>query len=287
MGSTSASTGGRDRSATCHGCHPSEVLVSLRSRRAAAPRSSAGRLGEGLSHRRPVQPLLHRGVGVTVDFLSGKSAPERLYETKQWDGPPISKFENGKTVGMTDSIQVKCDWQNDGPTRLSYPHEMCFAIGYYWPADSGIMCTSGGGTDDCHCQYQGKIDTGPGGSTVEIKVSYQDGIPGVKGDITDGSPIYCALFRAQDWEGIQPKAGAQPYYFRDQVDVPLKTSSDAATFSIADVTPGEYVATCFMDNIHGGFTPGSGDILSTVSPKVTAVAGKTAHTKAQLDFAIP
>ena len=67
----------------------------------------------------------------------------------------------------------------------------------------------------------------------------------------------------------------------------LKTSSDFATFTVSDVTPGDYVATCFMDTIHGGFVPGSGDVLNTVSPKVTAVAGKTAHTSAQLDFALP
>ncbi|MEP7120137.1 MAG: hypothetical protein ABJE95_04465 [Byssovorax sp.] len=229
-----------------------------------------------------------RGVGVTVDLLSGKdSAPERLYETKQWDGPPITKFDGGKTLGTTDSIQVKCDWQNDTPTRLGYPHEMCFAIGYYWPAEATLFCTSGGGSDQCDCRLQGQLDAGPGGSTVEVKLSYQDGIPGVKGDLTDGSPVYCALFRAQDWDGLLPKAGTQPYYFRDQVDVPLKTSSDSMTFTITDVTPGDYVATCFMDTIHGGFSPGTGDVVNSVTPKVTAVAGKTAHTKAQLDFAIP
>ncbi len=230
-----------------------------------------------------------RGVGVTVDFLAGGKGPkaERLYATKEWDGPPVTKFDGGLAVGMTDSIRVKCDWQNDGPTRLGYPHEMCFAIGYYWPADAGLMCTSGGAKDECQCRYQGKLDSGPGGSTVELKLSYQEGIPGVKGDITAGDPVYCALFRAQDWDGLQPKAGANPYYFRDQVDVPLKTSSDSMTFTITDVTPGDYVATCFMDTIHGGFEPGSGDVLNSVSPKVTAVAGKTAHTKAELDFALP
>ncbi len=229
-----------------------------------------------------------RGVGVSVDFLPGKTGKaERLYETKEWDGPPISKFDGGKMLGMSDAIQVKCDWQNDSPNRLGYPHEMCFAIGYYWPAEAGIMCTSGGGSDECACQYQGKTDTGPGGSTVEVQVRYQAGITGVKGDITEGDPMYCALFRAEDWDGLLPKAGAGPYYFRDQVDVPLKTSSDVATFTITDVTPGDYVVTCFMDTIRGGFTPGSGDIVNTLSPKVTAVAGKKAITKAELDFAIP
>ena len=72
---------------------------------------------------------------------------------------------------------------------------------------------------------------------------------------TDGSPVYCALFRAQDWDGLLPRAGTEPCYFRDQVDMQLKTSSDFATFTVSDVTPGDYVATCFMDTIHGGFAP--------------------------------
>ena len=127
----------------------------------------------------------------------------------------------------------------------------------------------------------------PGGSTVEVSLNYQDGISGVKGDLTDGSPVSWALFRAQDWDGLLPRAGTEPCYFRDQVDVQLKTSSDFATFTVSDVTPGDYVATCFMDPIHGGITPGSGDVVNSVTPKVTAVAGKVAHTKAELDFAIP
>lgn len=229
-----------------------------------------------------------RGVGVSVDFLPGKAgAPERLYETKQWDGPPIATFDGGRMLGTSDAIQVKCDWQNDSPTRLGYPHEMCFAIGYYWPADAGLMCISGGGIDECNCQYQGKLDTGPGGSTVEIKLSRADGITGVKGDVTEGAPIYCSLFRAQDWDVFLPKPGTSPYYFRDQVDVPLKTSSDTASFTISDVTPGDYVVSCLMDTVHGGFGVGPGDVVNSLSPKVTAVAGKTAYAKAELDFAIP
>jgi hypothetical protein len=230
----------------------------------------------------------HRGTGVTVDFLpGGKGAPERLYETKLWDGPPIATFAGGRTLGTDDALQVKCDWQNDGPTSLGYPHEMCFAIGYYWPAEAGLMCTSGGGNDGCECRYQGNVDTGPGGSSVQVTVTRQDAIAGLKGDATTGAPIYCALFRAQDWDILTPKAGTQPYYFRDQVDVPLKTTSDKASFTIEDVTPGDYVVTCFMDTIRGGFIPGSGDIVNSFAPKVTVLAGKKAFASPNLDFAIP
>ncbi|MFS8070937.1 MAG: hypothetical protein ACMG6S_31605, partial [Byssovorax sp.] len=201
-----------------------------------------------------------RGTGVSVDFIPGKSgAAERIYETKLWEGPPISTFEGGRTLGVGDAIKVTCDWQNDSPTRLGYPHEMCFAIGYYWPAESGMSCNSTGGSDECTCRAQGAIDTGPGGATIAVKLTRAENIVGAKGDPASGAPIYCSLFRAEDWDGLQPKPGASPYYFRDQVDVPLKTSSDEALFNITDVTPGDYVLSCFMDTIYGGFGIGSGD----------------------------
>lgn len=229
-----------------------------------------------------------RGTGVSVDFLPGKTgAPERLYETKEWDGPPIASFKGGHDVGMGDAIQVTCDWKNDSPDRLGYPHEMCFAIGYYWPAEAGLMCTSKGGSDQCDCQYQGALDTGPGGATIDVTLTRAEKIAGAKGDLASGAPIYCTLFRAEDWEGLQPKPGAAPYYFRDQVDVPLKTSTDEAKFSITDVTPGDYVLSCLMDTIYGGFGIGSGDVVNSLSPKVKAVAGETRTAHAVLDFAIP
>ncbi len=165
---------------------------------------------------------------------------------------------------MGDAVQVTCDWQNDGPTRLGYPHEMCFAIGYFWPADAGLMCVSKGGSDECQCNFQGATDTGPGGATIAVKLTRAEKIDGVKGDPASGAPIYCSLFRAEDWDGFAPKPGKAPYYFRDQVDVPLKTSTDEAVFNITDVTPGDYVLSCFMDTISGGFGVGSG-ISSTAS----------------------
>jgi hypothetical protein len=255
-----------------------------------------GALTKTVSCTPPVAMSLHtmfghehrRGTGVSVDFMPGKTgAAERLYETKLWDGPPIASFEGGHEVGMGDAVQVTCDWKNDGPTRLGYPHEMCFAIGYYWPADAGLTCVSGGGSDECKCHYQGVTDTGPGGATIAVKLTRAEKIDGMKGDPTSGAPIYCSLFRAQDWDGFAPKPGAAPYYFRDQVDVPLKTSTDEATFNITDVTPGDYVLSCFMDTIYGGFGVGSGDIVNSLSPKVKAVAGETRNAEATLDFAIP
>ncbi len=215
-----------------------------------------------------------RGTGVSVDV-----GAQRIYETKQWDGPPISTFAGGMPI---DTIRVTCDWQNDGDARLRYPHEMCFAIGYYWPAESGIFCATGGGSDACVCRTVGAGDAGPGGSKVVVKLHRAD----MDGANT-GAPIYCALFRTEDWAAFVPKPGAQPKYLRDAVDVRLLTTSDVATFDIDDVTPGEYAVTCMMDTIGGGFFSGRGDVVNLVTPKIETLAGQTTTVDVKLDFALP
>lgn len=230
----------------------------------------------------------HRhGTGVTVDLMAASQPSKELYKTTVWDNPPTTHFETPIDVGMTDKVKVACDWNNQDAKGFRYPHEMCFAIGYFWPADAGVFCISGGQKDECACRYQGKLETGPGGSSVHVTLNRKDQIANAVGDLDKGAPIYCALFRAEDWSGIMPKSGAQPHYFRDQVDVPLKTSADKAEFQIDDVTPGDYVVTCMMDSIGGGFMPGTGDVVNVQAAPVTAVKGQTASTSVTLDFAIP
>ena len=227
-----------------------------------------------------------RGTGIAVDMHAG-STPERVYETELWEGPPIARFDDGLDLTPDGGIRVACEWQNESTDVLRFPHEMCFAVGYYWPAESGIFCASGGGTDECLCRYQGRDDTGEGGSKVEVRVTREEEIEGAKGDLDKGAPIYCALFRTEDWATIVPKDGAQPWYLRDAVDVVLATDSDVATFDVEDVTPGDYVVTCMMDTIGGGFFPGTGDVVNLGPPEITAIAGETTHVDVRLDFAIP
>lgn len=229
-----------------------------------------------------------RGTGLQVDVLSGKANPQRVYETKLWDGPPIQSFAAGMMVAPVDAIRVSCDWQNDSDDRLRFPHEMCFATGYFWPADHGIFCATGAQDDgNCICRTIGTEESGAGGSRVEITVTRNDNVPDVKGDPTNGAPIYCALFRSEDWAVFGPKLGVQPKYLRDAVDVPLKTTTDTATFQMEDVTPGDYAVTCLMDTIGGGMFPGVGDLVNVSAPRVTTVAGQTAKIDVKLDFGVP
>ena len=230
-----------------------------------------------------------RGTGLQVDTIAGgASAAQRVYETKLWDGPPIQSFASGMMIAPTDSVRVNCNWQNDSDQRLRYPHEMCFAVGYYWPAENGIFCSSAGQNDDkCICRMLGDGDSGAGGSRALVKVTRTETITDSKGDLAGGAPIYCALFRAEDWAVFGPKLGTQPKYLRDAVDVALESTADFATLAIEDVTPGDYAVTCMMDTIGGGFFPGKGDAVNLNAPKITTVTGQTSMVDVKLDFAVP
>lgn len=228
-----------------------------------------------------------RGTGVRATLRAAGQEERTLYETKDWDAPPIEIFDEGLAVSSTDEIQVHCDWDNPGADRLRYPHEMCFAVGMYWPSKGTLMCAAGGGKDDCLCWYMGTIDTGPGGSTVELQVSRAEDVAGTIGDPASGAPIFCSLWKEEDWAGFGPKAGATPYYMTEAIDVRLEDTSAKATLTFHDVTPGDYVSFCLMDTIGGGGMPGKGDLIHLEAPRVSPVAGQTARADVVLDLAVP
>lgn len=232
----------------------------------------------GHQHRMGTRLAVSRGAG---------EKGEGVYESTDWENPLIASFDGGIDVTPEDILRVECDWKNSSDKTLRYPHEMCFAIGYYWPADTGIFCTNGGQTDTCQCREQGSLDTGPGGAAVQISVTRKAEIAGSVGDLDEGAPIYCALYRADDYGPSGPKEGAEPYYFRDAVDVPLAAEGDAASLEILDVTPGDYKVSCFMDSIGGGFVPGKGDVANLTAPKVTLTKGDVAKVDVVLNIAIP
>ena len=96
-------------------------------------------------------------------------------------------------ITTSDKIRVTCDWDNDSGEALRYPHVMCFAIGYYGPAEGRYVCGSGGGKDDCVCRKQGTLDTGPGGARVDVALTRSEAITGAPGVIDKGAPIYLSL----------------------------------------------------------------------------------------------
>ncbi|MHB8419860.1 MAG: hypothetical protein ACYDCL_17430 [Myxococcales bacterium] len=242
----------------------------------------------------------HRhGAGETVYYLPGAGGDGGvmdgglLYQTQQWDAPPTLLLADGggMTIGPSDQLAVTCDWDNSaGTTALSYPQEMCYAVGLYWPGPGTMFCATGGGTDQCQCGYFGSFDTGSGGSTVQVQITLETGLTTPKGDPpSSGHPIYCDLYQATDWPSgnLQPNAGAQPWYQGDVEGVALDSPTATATVTFNDVTPGSYSAFCFEDTISGGFIPGAGDPITFPLGSVTATLGQTATTSVVLDMAIP
>jgi hypothetical protein len=231
---------------------------------------------------------VHRwGTGVDVSLARAGGAEEDVYQSDEWEDPPIARFEGGLELGTSDAVRVACDWQNGSAASLRYPQEMCFAIGYFWPAETGVICVSGGRKDECECRYQGDQDSGPGGAEVNVSIRRKAEIDGAGGALDAGAPIYCAMFIEDDWAGITPVEGAQPRYFRDVVDQPMHSAEQALTLAFQDVTPGDYKLTCMMDTIGGGWIPGSGDVLSLNATDVHVEAGQAAQAEVLLDFAMP
>jgi hypothetical protein len=240
------------------------------------------------------------GTGVTVGLLPGdgglpagvdaglNAAGELpLYATTQWSAPPAALFGGGAGMPITpsDQLHVTCDWDNTGNTALSYPLEMCYAVGLFWPGPGALFCVQGGGDDTCQCGYQGTIDTGPGGSTVQANVSLGTGLQGTLGDPpSSGHPIYCDLYPAQAWppSATAPDAGAQAYYEGEVEGVALSGPTVTAPVTFVDVTPGDYSIFCFEDTLSGGYILGSGDPASYPLGSVTAVQGQTAQAAVAL-----
>jgi hypothetical protein len=230
----------------------------------------------------------HRyGTGVTVDWIKAGGAPAALYQTMQWDSPPPLLFSPPMALAAADALHVHCDWDNTGSAELSYPKEMCLAIGMYYPASGTLVCLNGGRRTGCFCFHQGLFDSGPGGSTVHVTVRRFTGVKGIVGDPAAGHPIYCSLFRDQDWSALGPKKGTEPYYYTYVEDAPLADDSATASLTFDDVTPLDYRAVCYMDTIAGGLVPGTGDPVVLLPPKVTAVAGQTAEVEVVLDNVVP
>ena len=230
----------------------------------------------------------HRfGTGVTVGYIPHGGSERRIYQTSNWDSPPMLPLDGGLTVAPGDQIHVSCSYDNTTSAAITFPAEMCFAVGAYWPSQGLLFCASGGGTPGCSCGYGTPVAAGPGGSAVTVNVNRDDGIANVRGDPSGGAPIYCALYRAQDWAGVQPAANAQAMYVAYETGTSLTTTRSVASISFVDVTPGDYVVSCFMDTLAGGSYPGTGDPTDLAGAPVTAAAGQTATVDTTLDCAIP
>lgn len=203
----------------------------------------------GHAHRRATQLSVARVKDGTAD------AP--FYTMDAWDTPRVLDTVDVKTG---DTLKVDCDYHNESDKKLGYPEEMCFGAALYWPANGTLICQSYGGNPDCKCFQPINPNLGTGGSTVTINVSRAATIANAKGDLAEGRPVYCYLYRKEDMDKDGPINAKLAYWGGTQIaeTKPLATESDNVQLTLRDVTPGEYVATCMMDTLYGGYFPGSG-----------------------------
>jgi hypothetical protein len=232
----------------------------------------------------------HRlGTGIQVGLTRAGGAEEPLYESSDWHASPITHFEGGLALGTADSLRVGCDWQNTGTDTVMFPHEMCYAIGMYYPARGTLMCATMGQKDECVCFYQGRevYDSGPGGSAVEVTLGRAADLANVAGDPSAPRTAYCGLYHSADWGPTGPKADAFPAYQTYLTDVTLKDENAHVVMTQKDVTPGDYRVFCYLDTVGGGFYPAQGVPVSFPAPTVTTTAGQTTSIDVTLNLALP
>jgi hypothetical protein len=225
-----------------------------------------------------------RGKQLTVSQVSNGNPENPFYSMDAWDNPRII---DDVDITAGETVSVGCDFQNEGDKKLGYPGEMCQAGGFYWPANGALVCMSWGADPKCNCIQPVNAEIGPGGKTVTLEVSRAATIVGAKGDLSEGRPIYCYAYRKADMDKDGPLKAKIAYWSITAADAkPLASETDSVQMTLQDVTSGDYVATCAMDSIYGGFFPGTGSPI--VYPYVSFTIGDAATTvKFQLNFAKP
>ncbi len=240
-------------------------------------------------HIRTMLGHQHRmGTGVSVSLIPSGGAPQEIYTSTSWENAPLKTWDEGLVVMPGDKLRVDCDWNNTSGELLRYPDEMCFAIGYQWPApEASYTCFSGGGSDECVCFERGGLDVGPGGGKADVVVQRAADLPGAGADLSRPHPVYCFFWHPEDLGPAGPLPVARPHYFRDAHGKALASANDAITIPVVDMTPGTYAVTCMADLIGGGFVVGPGDIVSSTPALLTVDGETTATATVLLDFVAP
>ncbi len=102
-----------------------------------------------------LQTHMHaRGLGgqAFVQAPGSGSAPQMIYESKNWEQVPVKPFQPGMPIQAGSTLNYHCNYQNDedhtivqGPTTRD---EMCMIIGVYYPRDVKTELCSIDGTYD-------------------------------------------------------------------------------------------------------------------------------------------
>jgi hypothetical protein len=77
----------------------------------------------------------------------GDIASDPLVDNSDWAEPPITRLEPSITFAAGQGLSYECEWQNTSDATIIFGEsalqEMCFLIGYYYPADGFDPCFDG------------------------------------------------------------------------------------------------------------------------------------------------
>ncbi len=89
------------------------------------------------------------GKHISIDKIAADGTAANIYD-QDWLGeyasnPPLTFFTKDEPfiVHAGESIRVHCQWMNDTAKPISFPTEMCFFVGYYFPGHGMMDCSEG------------------------------------------------------------------------------------------------------------------------------------------------
>jgi hypothetical protein len=78
-----------------------------------------------------------------------KGGEERVLIDEDWKGewsfnPNFLDFSlQPMYVAPGDKLRIDCDWENPGTETVKFPHEMCGAVGGFYPSTNQLICFNG------------------------------------------------------------------------------------------------------------------------------------------------
>ena len=229
-----------------------------------------------------------RGTGFRVEHIDENAKSETIYETKLWDSPPIKEFPGGFPLSAKDQLRVSCDWQNESNHELSFPEEMCFAIGMFWPApDGALSCNAGGQHPECGCGFSGGFNPGPGGSKNRRSCIARQRDPRRQRQSERGQADLLLALPRRRLDAHGPKAGRQPV-------LSSRRGESCARESVGRGRPHlpRRHSRGLSRVLHHGHdrrraAAGRGDPMSAAPPLIKAVSGATATAPVTLNLGFP
>jgi hypothetical protein len=88
------------------------------------------------------------GKHIKIDYTPVDGVQQTLINedwNKEWSFNPnfIDYSARPMVVRPGDKLRIECDWSNPGDTTVTFPSEMCGAVGGFYPSTKQLMCVNG------------------------------------------------------------------------------------------------------------------------------------------------